>query len=175
MVDVLRGGLLPPVITDMGTGSGAIAIALATQLPAARIYAIDSSAAALAVARRNAARHEADGRITFLKGDLLAPLPQRVDAIAANLPYVTTADWQALPPEIRDHEPRGALDGGADGLDVIRRMLERAPAHLLPGGAVCLEFGVGQEDALVGYARRFFGTAAVLPDLGGRPRVLIAR
>ena len=189
-------------ILDVGTGSGCIAVSLALALPAARVYASDSAAAALAVARRNAARHGVAERITFLEADLLdfdrrdadrrdAPLshpsegsrepqanPERfqsVDLIVANLPYVKTSDWLALPPELRDHEPRAALDAGPDGLAPIRRLLTAAAAHLHPGGALCLEFGDGQADAVIALARGAFPDASISArsDLAGRPRVLV--
>jgi release factor glutamine methyltransferase len=158
----------------VGAGSGAIAIALAVALPAATIIATDTSAEALAIAIANARRHHVENRIAFRYGDLLAPIHGPVDLIVANLPYVTTADYLALPPEIRDHEPRGALDGGPDGLDVIRRLLTEAPAHLASGGAICLEFGVGQEETLLAAARQRFPSARmqVKHDMAGRPRVL---
>jgi release factor glutamine methyltransferase len=98
-----------------------------------------------------------------------------VDLIVANLPYVTTGDWRALEPELRDHEPRLALDGGADGLDLIRTLLAQAPDYLRPGGAVCLEFGIGQRDAMVELARSAFPVARieVHDDFSGIPRVIV--
>ena len=164
-----------PLIADVGTGSGAIAVSLAVNLPDARIRAIDLSAGALAVARANARLHEVEDRIEFLAGNLLQPLTELVDLIAANLPYVKADDWLALPPEIREHEPRAALDGGADGLDLIRPLLEEAPRHLLPGGAIFLEFGAGQQNALLELAGVHFRSTIVRPDLAGRPRVLVAQ
>jgi release factor glutamine methyltransferase len=163
-----------PVIADVGTGSGAIAVALAHALPRARIYATDLSSAALAVAGRNAERLGVRDRVLFRAGDLLEPVDEPLDIIVANLPYVTTGDWQALPPELHDHEPRSALDGGADGLDVIRRLLQQAPAHLKPAGAICLEFGADQAQPLVVMARQHFPGAQVScrQDLAGRPRVI---
>ena len=162
-------------IADIGTGSGCVAIALASALPDATICALDASPAALEVAKRNASRHGVEKRIVFKESQLLAGLEAPVDLIVANLPYVKTADLAALPPEIRDHEPRLALDGGPDGLDVIRALLAQAPSHVRRGGAVCLEFGDDQEAALIALAARAFVHGRVLtrPDLGGRPRVLV--
>jgi release factor glutamine methyltransferase len=164
-----------PVIVDVGTGAGAIAVAIATALPEARIIATDVSETALSVARENASQHDMGGRIVFLQGDLLSPIETAVDVIVANLPYVTTPDWQALEPELRKHEPRLALDGGYDGLDLIRRLLAEAPSHLRPAGAVCLEFGVGQRDAIVTLARSAFpeGRFEVHDDFSGIPRVIV--
>ncbi len=121
----------PLLIVDVGTGNGAIAVALAVHLPQAALVAIDLSRGALALAVRNARRHGVESRVSFLQADLLAPLAQPADIIVANLPYVCTADWEALPPEIREHEPRCALDGGPDGLREIGRAA-RAGACLSP-------------------------------------------
>jgi len=167
----------PPTIVDVGTGCGAIALAVAHSLPHARIVAIDQSPEALALAERNAARHGLTERIEFRQGDLLQPLGRPVDVIAANLPYVTTADWQALPAEIRDYEPRQALDGGEDGLRVIERLLRMAPAWLRPGGALFAEIGDGQVAAASAMAREALasGEVRLLPDLAGRDRVLVVK
>jgi release factor glutamine methyltransferase len=166
------GDALP--IADVGTGSGAIAVALATALPQGKITATDTSQEALELARRNARRHRVDKRITFLQSDLLDKLPGRVDVLVANLPYVTTDDWKALPPEIKDHEPREALDGGLDGLRVIERLLEEAPARLSPSGVLLAEIGDMQGRAAKAAARAAFPEAAVkvMPDLSGHDRVL---
>lgn len=135
-----------PVIADVGTGSGAIIVALGKQLPAARSFAVDRSAGALEVARSNAARHAV--AVEFLEGDLLAPLQPHApfDLLVANLPYIPTAELASLAPEVRV-EPVAALDGGADGLDLVRRLVAAAPAALAPGGALALEIGAGQADA----------------------------
>ena len=164
-------------IADVGTGCGAIAVALAIALPEAKIAAIDSSAEALALAKRNARRHSVDRRIRFISGDLLKTLNERVNVIVANLPYVTTADWKALPPEIREHEPRLALDGGEDGLRVIERLLQQAPGRLTPSGVLLAEIGHNQGRAAKAAARTVFARAAVkiVPDLAGRDRVLAVR
>lgn len=166
-----------PAVADIGTGSGAIAVALATRVPSAVVYATDASMAALAIARSNARRHGVESRIAFRHGDLLLPLDSRVDVIAANLPYVTTDDWRGLSPELREHEPRLALDGGQDGLDLVRALLRQAPRYLRAGGVVCLEFGVGQRDAIVEAARSAIpkATTNVIDDFAGIPRVLVVQ
>ena len=179
-------------VADVGTGCGAIAVALAANLPpGVRLIALDSSGEALALARRNAERHGVAERMHFLRGDLLSPLQgsahpepkpggsrdssRRVDVIAANLPYVPTTVWQALPPEIRDHEPRLGLDGGPDGLRLIERLLRRAPRYLPPRGALFAEIGDEQGGAAAALAREAFPAARieVKPDLGGLDRVLV--
>ncbi len=164
-----------PVLADIGTGSGAVAIALALNVPRASVYGVDLWPEALALAQRNADRLGASDRVLFLRGDLFTPLPEFVDVVVANLPYVKTADWERLPPEIRDHEPRLALDGGADGLDLIRAFLAEASAFLRPKGVVCLEFGFGQGEAVTALARRSFpeSRVEVRKDLAGIDRVLI--
>jgi release factor glutamine methyltransferase len=170
----LAKGMGPEVrIADVGAGSGAIAVALAVHLPGATIYALDASPEALALAAENAARHGV--RVRCLVGDLLAPLPEAVDLIAANLPYVTREEWSALPPEIRDHEPRSALDGGADGLGVIGRLLSTAGRHLRPGGGVLAEIGAAQGDKAVALARRAMPGARVrlCQDYAGLDRLVI--
>ncbi len=166
----------PLRIADVGTGSGAIAIALAKALPAATLIATDVSWPALDVARRNAARHGVERRISFRHGDLLAPIDCYVDLIVANLPYVRETDWSDLAPEVREHEPRLALAGGEDGLDLIRSLLHQAPRYLRPGGAICLEFGVGQAEALGRLATVCLphATVQVFDDFAGIPRVLVA-
>lgn len=170
-----RGG--PLTIADIGTGTGIIAVALASALPEMRIVATDISEESLALARRNAERHGVADRITFAQGDLLDALREPVDVIAANLPYVTTVEWEALPPEIREYEPRSGLDGGPDGLRVIERMLSQAPDWLRPGGALFEEIGDTQGPAAAEMARRYFPDAeiGVEPDLAGRDRVLVVR
>jgi release factor glutamine methyltransferase len=169
-------GLRGPLIADVGTGSGIIAVTLALELPRAEVYASDVSLEALNVARANAERHGLTRRIAFRRCSLLDGFETQLDLIVANLPYVTLADWQALPREIREHEPRIALAAGVDGLDLIRRLLRQAPRYLLPGGAVLLEFGIGQAEAIEALAAAAFPNAqiAVRQDFAGLPRVLIA-
>jgi release factor glutamine methyltransferase len=171
------GGEVSPVIADIGTGSGAVAIALAVSLPQATIYATDVSPEALEVARENARRHALSRRISIRRGDLLEPVPSYLDLIVANLPYVKEADLLNLEPELREYEPRLALAAGPDGLRLIRRLLHQAPRYLRPGGAVCLEFGYGQSQAVMFLARAALPAASVSlrHDLAGQPRVLIAQ
>lgn len=166
-----------PAIADVGTGSGCLVIALATRVPNARYYALDLSPDALSVARTNARRHRVSERITFLESNLLAALPERVDLILANPPYIAADEWPTLPPEVRKHEPFLALDGGRDGLDLVRRLLRAAPDGLRPGGALMIEIGATQGPAAANLARRIFrtGEIALHADLAGRDRVLCVR
>jgi release factor glutamine methyltransferase len=148
-------------IADVGAGSGAIAVALAVHLPQAMVYALDGSAGALQVTAENAHRHGVAGRVQCLHGHLLSALPEPVDLIAANLPYVTTGEWERLPPEIRDYEPRAALDGGPDGLALIGELLATAGPALRSRGALLLEIGASQGEAVMALARRHFPQADV--------------
>ncbi len=167
-----------PRALDVGTGSGCIALALAAEDPYVHVSATDIDAAALAVARRNAARHGLEGRVDFVAGDLLAAVPPglRFELVVSNPPYVTQAEWERLEPNVRDYEPRGALVGGVDGLEVYRRLVPGAAEVLRPGGVLALEIGVGQAAAvceLIAAAGRY-GAPRVRPDLAGLPRVVVA-
>ena len=160
-------------IADIGTGSGAIAVALAHALPRARVTALDISTAALSVAHENAESHGVSDRIRFLKSDLLtAAAGEQFDMIVSNPPYV--AENEALEPQVRDYEPASALFAGPDGLDVYRRLIPQAQAAVKPGGWLLLEIGHGQRDAL---ERLLTGWEDVsfVADLQGIPRVACAR
>ncbi len=147
-------------IIDVGTGSGCIAVALAKHLPDACVFAVDASPEALLLARRNAERNEMADRITFLPGDLLEPLPEPVNLIVSNPPYVSRSELAAAMPEVSRYEPRLALDGGEDGLDVIRLLLPQAREKLKPGGALLVEIGSTQGPAVVQLAQVHFPGAA---------------
>ncbi len=138
-----------PVIVDVGTGAGALAITLAHHLPAARVIATDLSCDALAVARLNAQRLGVDARIEFIESDLLARVTAPFDLLVANLPYIPRARLDQLPREIRAFEPRGALDGGEDGLEVFRRLLAQLPAHAARGAVALLEISEEQRSAVL--------------------------
>jgi release factor glutamine methyltransferase len=167
-------------LADVGTGSGAIVIALAAELRTGVFHGIDRCAAALAVARANADAHGLGRRIAFHQGDLLTPLLGReaqLDAVVANLPYIPTADVDGLQPEVRDHEPRAALDGGPDGLDAITRLVATAPALLRPGSWLFLEIGDGQAGAVRALleAAAAYESVSTHRDLAGVERVVAAR
>ncbi len=145
-------------ILDIGTGCGCIAVALSKAFPRARILATDISAKALAVARRNAKRLGVGERVGFLKGDLFQPLKKqsvdKVDMIVSNPPYVPSGELQTLAPEVKDHEPRIALDGGTDGLDLCRRILQEAPDYLARRGNLVMEIGYRQAGPLRAWIHR---------------------
>jgi release factor glutamine methyltransferase len=166
------GGRPSVVIADVGTGSGVIAVALALHLPEVQIAALDISPDALALARQNVERHGLAGRVRLLRGNLLDPLAAPVDLIVSNPPYTILAE---IDEGVRRYEPHQALDGGADGLDVYRRLLNQAPAKLRPGGAVLLEIGATQAAAVTDLARRAFpdATISVHRDLAGHDRVVV--
>ena len=138
-------GLVWRRIIDVGTGSGCLAIALATEFPKARVVATDVSAAALAVARRNAERHGVAERLTFVEGSLLEGVRDTAELIVSNPPYLADSDMATLQPEVARYEPREALLAGADGLSVIRRLFETAASRLAAGGRLVVEFGFGQD------------------------------
>jgi release factor glutamine methyltransferase len=171
------GAAAPIRIADVGTGSGCIAIALARWLPAATITAIDRSDAALAVARRNAVRHDVSDRVQFVRADLLDAIRGPFDAVVSNPPYVPAPDLAGLQPEVRNYEPPEALVAGDDGLDVIRRLVPDAAAALRPGGWLLVEFGFGQSENVrrIIEAEPRLALVEIRPDLAGIPRVAVAR
>jgi release factor glutamine methyltransferase len=172
----LAANYAEPRIVDVGTGSGAIAVALAHHLPHAAITAIDLSAPALDLARRNAERNGVASRIHFCVGDLLAPVAEeQFEFVVSNPPYVPCADRATLAVEVRDYEPALALFAGDDGLEVYRWLLPAAFAALIPGGYIALEIGYGQEAALRSLLEGSgFEGIEFVPDLKGIARVACA-
>lgn len=161
---------------DIGTGSGAIAIALAHHLPNARITATDISPAALELAAENAVRHGLAGRIRFIESDLLADVPKEAgfDAIVSNPPYIAFAEGKTLHPQVRDFEPANALFATGNGLDVYRRIIPEARAALKPNGLLALELGQGQDTA-VAELLSGWNLLRFIPDMQQIPRVALAR
>jgi release factor glutamine methyltransferase len=166
-------------IVDIGTGSGAVAVALANELPNARVVAVDSSMQALQLARENARSHQVEQQLNFVCGDILGGISRAVetfDVVVSNPPYVSQTDFQQLPREIRDHEPYRALAGGPEGLQVIGRIIAQAPAVLRQKGCLFLEIGAGQADNvgdLVSKANSY-GSFRILKDYSEMDRVLVA-
>ncbi len=160
-------------IADLGVGSGAILAALLTELPNAVGVGTDRDPAALATARHNVARLDVAARAAFAACDFGAALAGGFDLIVTNPPYIRESDIAALDPEVRDHDPRGALDGGPDGLAAYRVIAADAARLLRPGGSIVVEVGQGQADAVsVLFAVSGFGRSTVAPDLAGIPRAL---
>ena len=166
-----------PVIVDVGTGSGCIGIALAWEIPGARVIASDVSTDALDVARRNAARHNVGDRITFVETSFLDGIEEGVDIIVSNPPYVPSVSKRGLTPEVRDYEPSLALFGGEDGLDGLRSVLDGAAAKLAPGGHLVMEFGCGQDDGVTDLVRGVDGldVVKIRHDLQDIPRTVVCR
>jgi len=165
-------------IVDIGTGSGNIAVALAGELPRAQIIATDVSAKALKFARLNAKTNRVE-RIAIAAGNLFAPLKKlqlegKCDFITSNPPYVSAPDWEKLPGEVRDREPRVALFGGKSGLEFIRRLIRGATLYLKPGGYLLFETGEGQAEAALSLFDHHWAKPQVADDLRGIPRLVIA-
>ncbi|MBM3139458.1 MAG: peptide chain release factor N(5)-glutamine methyltransferase [Chloroflexi bacterium] len=167
-------------VADVGTGSGAVALAVARHALIAKVIAVDVSTGALAWAARNRRRLGPMERVVLLAGDLLEPIAEPLDVVLANLPYIPTEEFEALPDEIRASEPRLAVDGGEDGLDPFRRFASQLPEHLADGPvAVLMEVGAGQAgtvtDLIVDAVGRPETTTAVHRDLRGSRRVVEVR
>ena len=171
--------LAAPSVLELGTGSGCIAVSIAHQKKDARVTATDVSPDALDVARGNAKKHGVAERMNFIQGDLFDPVPGAIafDLIVSNPPYVTPGELAKLPPDIRDHEPRLALDGGPDGLAFYRRIAASVGSRLKPGGWVLVEIGESQDEAVRGlFAERpDLEVGQTLKDAAGHTRVVTAR
>jgi release factor glutamine methyltransferase len=164
-----------PRIADVGTGSGAIAVALAHSLPNAQIVALDISAAALQIAQRNAQRNNVAERIRFIESDLLAAVAdEQFEAIVSNPPYIAESERKALPKEVREYEPQQALFAGPTGLEIHERLIAEAKPLLASGGWLMMEIGHGQQDAVAAMLQGWDAVEFV-PDLQSIPRVAIAR
>jgi release factor glutamine methyltransferase len=177
LVGFLKSAIRNPQseILDVGTGSGVIALSVASKFPEARVVAVDVSEDALALARENGARLGLSERVEFRKGDLLENLPERFDAIVANLPYIAMQDRQSLSPEVL-HDPDVALFAGERGDEIIRRLIEQAPSHLEPGGLLALEIGLGHAQDLAAFlAQKNWRDIEAKNDYQGKTRFLFAR
>ena len=164
-------------ILDVGTGSGCIAVALAKELPRAYIQAVDISEMALRVARGNAALHKTR-HVQFHRSDLFSAFRGtgvRFDFIVSNPPYISRDEWDGLPPEVRDFEPRRALLSGESGLEMIERLVRRAGTFLKPGGYLIFEIGDGQRDRVLALFGKRWTEIETAWDMAGKPRVITAR
>lgn len=166
-------------VLDLGTGSGAIVVTLAKQRTDWKFFATDISPEAIAVARENAQRHEVAERITFLQGDLFNPFDEsmKFDCIVSNPPYIPSGEIPALMPEVRDYEPRIALDGGVTGLDFIERLVDEAPKFLTAEGQLVFEFGYNQGDSVRNLIQSNpqYTDNEIIKDYSGIERVAVAK
>lgn len=166
-------------VLDLCTGSGCVAVAVAKNAPNAVVFGGDINPEAIDLARRNAALNDVAHRVTFWAGDLFHALEDGeppFDVVCANPPYVEAGDWDHLPEDIRAYEDPGAVLAGHDGLDVVRRLVHEAPPHLVRGGLLAFEIGMGQYDSVCAILKRYeYGDVALRHDLAGRPRVVTAR
>ncbi|MDG2390052.1 MAG: peptide chain release factor N(5)-glutamine methyltransferase [Planctomycetaceae bacterium] len=178
LLDYLKDSPAAELI-ELGVGSGAISVAAAVHQSGLSISAVDICPQALQIAKQNAQRHKLESRINFYEGDLFASLPAglRVDAVVSNPPYVQTAELDQLDADVKDHEPRLALDGGADGLDLARRIINDAPRFLKPNGLLLLELGPDNIQSAATFLKSQAGYQQIhiLKDAAGRERVLSAR
>lgn len=160
-------------LLDVGTGSGAIAVTLAAELPRVRVVAVDRIPGALAIAGENARRHRVADRVRFLCADAYSALKSgsRFDVVVSNPPYVSDSEWESLPREVREFEPAAALRGGADGLDLIRMIVREGSGFLSPAGELWLEIGETQGEAVRALPSGPLRFAGIEPDLAGRDRV----
>ncbi|OGC24378.1 protein-(glutamine-N5) methyltransferase, release factor-specific [candidate division WOR-1 bacterium RIFOXYB2_FULL_42_35] len=162
-------------IADIGTGSGCIAVTLAKYLPQVKVIAIDSAPQAIAVAQKNADKHQVSNRCQFIIGNLLEPLTEKIDLIISNPPYIPTAIIETLETNVKDFEPRQALDGERDGLDYIRRLIKESPQHLKENGQLILEFGIDQAEEIKRLAQQSFREIKIIRDASGKARFLLAQ
>jgi len=169
-------------VCDLCTGSGCIAVAIAKNFPDARVIATDISAGAVEVAARNVTKHGLNERIELLQGDLFEPLVGQLDVtefdmIVCNPPYVSSAEYETLAPNVKDYEPKSALLAGTDGLDVYRRLIDRADSFLKPGAALVLEIGYGQGPAVLDLLEQTgaFAEIKIEKDPNDNDRVVTAR
>jgi len=179
---IIQAGGKQVTIVDLCAGSGCIAVSLAKETDAARIFATDTSGRALAVARENARKHDVSDRIRFLEGDLFGPLAEldlhgMVDIIVSNPPYVRSGDLSDLQPEVKDFEPELALIAGPKGTEIQQRIIVTAPEFLKKNGALIMEMGQGQSDALMGMVNNAgrYEIPEIMKDLAGIERVIVAR
>jgi len=166
-----------PTIADIGTGSGAIAVSLAKFIPGARVTGIDASEAAIKIAQKNAKTHKVDDRCKFIAGNMFDPLQEKADLIVSNPPYIPTDIINALDTDVKDWEPKSALDGGKDGLNYIRELIVSTPRHLTSGGYLLSEIGdeQGEKAKQTAESSGNYSRVEILKDLNQKDRILKAR
>jgi release factor glutamine methyltransferase len=164
-------------IADIGTGSGVIAISLAKYLPEIKVIGIDTSPDAINLAQKNVEDHKLSDRCEFRKGNLFEPLKEKVDIIVSNPPYIPTKDIETLETDVKDWEPTQALDGGADGLDYIRKLIDLSPDHLNPDSLLLIEIGYDQGEKVKLLAKNSgkYKEIEIIKDLNGKERILKAK
>ncbi len=181
VMEVLDGvkGIPTPKVLDLCTGSGCIAVAVAKNAKTSLVTATDISSAAIEIARENVARHHVTSQVDVIESDLFAGIPgdSKYDVIASNPPYIPSAEISQLDAEVSRHEPRLALDGGADGLTILKQIIDQAPGYAVPNGLLLLEFTPEQAEALLAIVAHHGGYEEIVirKDLAHRPRVLKAR
>jgi release factor glutamine methyltransferase len=163
------------MIADIGTGSGCIAVSLAKYLPNVSVTGIDSSPEAIKIAKKNAERHKVNDRCRFVAGNWLEPLKEKVDIIVSNPPYIPSAVIDTLQPEVKNWEPREALDGGKDGLDFIQKLISEVPNHLILKGLLVFEFGFDQAIRIGSLAEDKFKKIDIQRDYNGLERIFIGQ
>jgi release factor glutamine methyltransferase len=173
-------GVANPIVVDIGAGTGCVAIAIASEISDAVVYTSDVSPEAIKIAKRNAERHDVQVRVAVLEGNLFDPVPAevmgKVDSVVSNPPYIPTAEIDRLQPEVACYEPRGALDGGPDGMNYHKEIIEAARTVLKPGGWVHQEVGIYQAGDVAWFARESgYSDARITEDLAGIGRIVSAR
>lgn len=162
-------------IADIGTGSGCIAVSLAKYLPQVKLIGVDTSTQAIEVAEKNAKKFQLSDRCQFKTGNLLEPITEKVDLIVSNPPYIPTAVIETLEANVKDYEPRQALDGGQDGLDYIRQLIKESPKHLKEDGQLIIEFGIDQAEEIEKLAEQLFREIKIVRDASKKKRFLVAQ
>jgi release factor glutamine methyltransferase len=167
----------PSLIADIGTGCGSIAISLAKYLPNIKVIGIDSSPNSIKIAQRNAEYHKVDDRCQFITGNIFEPLKEKVDLVVSNPPYIPSSEIDNLQTDVKDWEPRQALDGGEDGLDYIRKLIESAPNHLTTKGLLLIEIGFDQGNKAIKLTQdnKKYDEVKIIKDINGKDRILKAK
>ncbi|NQT30683.1 MAG: peptide chain release factor N(5)-glutamine methyltransferase [Candidatus Saganbacteria bacterium] len=177
VIDVIKKSNVqcPVSLLDIGTGSGAIAVTLAKYLPNIKVIGIDSSADAIKIAQKNAEAHKVADRCQFMVGNMFEGIKQKFDIIVSNPPYIPTADIDKLEADVKDWEPKQALDGGPDGLDYIRTLINEGPKYLKDDGYLIFEFGINQAERIKDLAKGIFKEFKIIKDNSGLERIFIGK